>query len=100
MGAVTTRELAEAAKRITKPDCGSCGDDESLVDDDPTMVDFMEARTLLQRAFIIMSFIADEEITKKVTKRERASMQRLADQIKPYLEGTAEYDVNDPMESY
>lgn len=54
---------------------------------DPDLsVDFHDARVLLRRAETLMRYLSDESLLKTVTKRERAIMGTVSDDISNYLD--------------
>lgn len=74
-------EVLTAMDSCTPKD-GEVMDDSMIIELD----DMEEAITMLQQARIIMSCLADPELTPKIMKTHREALERLVDKIEKFLE--------------
>lgn len=72
-----SRAKAQAAKEAAEW--------EESEDDDQVLIDLNDARILLEKCKTLLCYVADPDLCKSVTQRERTSMERMKEKIGGFL---------------
>lgn len=96
-GTVDDLEAAIKKRIAAEPDEAEFEDDGI---EDLQRADMQESIGLLKKSLHLMSYIADKDLCKGLTKRERASMFWMTEQIREFLDDVEDhYEDDDDVEN-
>lgn len=93
MAGTTTRDL-EALDGKPPAVCGEPPVAKETSDEEMSEIlsDLLDARSLLKRSAVLFNYASDPVLVKQLTKKERDAMDRLADMIDKFIDGTEIYE--------